>query len=226
VAEGQWPAIISRETHLRLKVKLGDPKRGPGTKTGRKPMTLLTGIAKCAGCQDTIRAGSDRGVKTYVCAKHGHVIVPRAQADEWVHAWMIATLESRDVLSLLLPSGDEDVDKAKLERETLQGRLDTLSEMFALGKLTESQLDSGTAMIMSELESLDEMLDGVAGVDLLADLSVGTDAVAEQWLDLNLERQRAILGLLTRVEIRQTASARGKKSTAPIDERVVVLDRA
>lgn len=222
---GDWEAILDRETHLALKLKLEDPSRNRGTnKKGRTPTTLQTGITRCSVCDRTVKGAAPKGRRTYTCPD-GHVATDRDQADQWVHANMIATLESPAILKVLVPSEVEGVDGARAEHSELLERLDTLGRMFARGKLSEAQLDAGTEEIREQLTELEQVLASAAGGGLLDGLDVGTELVADQWLALPLERQRVILDALMTIELVPTGRGRGSIDRVPIGEQVRVLDK-
>lgn len=222
--EGKWPAIITREEHLEIKLRL-DGLTNSKSK-GPKPTTLLGGWVPCSTCGDPVRGGSDRGVKTYACGAKGHVATLREAADEYVHAMAVATLESDEIVSLLVPSGDDELDAAKKEHADLDQRLKAMARMFIAGTMTEDQVAAGTAEAQVRLAELEAILNRTSGMALVAGLDLGTDAVKDQWLGLPLARQRAILGVLFDIELAPTGKKRGSKLATPIETQVLILDRA
>jgi site-specific DNA recombinase len=70
VADGEWPAIIDRDTHDRLVVAL-DPRSRRTTGAGRPRSYLLSGgTARCSRCGEPLVARpSATGRRRYVCAK-------------------------------------------------------------------------------------------------------------------------------------------------------------
>lgn len=78
---GAWEPIIPLETHLALAALLTDPARTLGTvKTGRAPATLLTGIAVCEHCGETVRGSPVRGALRYACPA-ARRFIPRDEVD-------------------------------------------------------------------------------------------------------------------------------------------------
>lgn len=223
VAEGEWPAIFTRQEHEDLVVWSNTLTNGKSK--GPKPTTLLSGLALCATCGEPVRAGSDRGVKTYACGAKGHVATLREIADQYAHAMAVATLESDEILMILAASGDEDVESAKAEHATLKQRLETMAELFAIGTLTAEQLAAGSTSIRAQLVELEQILGRGTNAALVAGMAVGTDAVKDQWFALPLARQRAILGVLFDIELAPTGKKRGSKLATPIDEQVLMVDR-
>src|SRR5690606_27127111 len=60
VGRGGWEPILDLETHLALVTRLTDPSRTLGaSKAGRKPGSLLSGIALCGKCQAPARGSGD-----------------------------------------------------------------------------------------------------------------------------------------------------------------------
>ncbi|QNE21933.1 recombinase family protein [Kribbella qitaiheensis] len=223
VANGDWPAVFTRDEHLEIKLFLD--RLANGKSKGPKPTTLLSSLALCATCGDPVRAGSDRGIKTYACGASGHVSTLRQAADEFAHATAIALLESQEVLSLLLPSDDHELDEAKREHAELDAKLKSMARLFALNAMTEDQVVAGTAEVLARIAELESILRRAPGLSLLADLAVGTKLVKAQWVALPLARQRAILDLLFDIELAPTGGKRGSKLSTPIDEQVVIADK-
>ncbi|AKY03881.1 serine integrase [Streptomyces phage Verse] len=223
VGQGDWEPILDVETHLRLVEKLTDPTRRKGTvKTGRVAASLLTAIARCEVCGQTVRASSVRGRQTYAC-RNSHAHVDRSTADLMTQEWVISRLADPDTLAKLAPSGDDRVDEAKATIEKRREALKTYARLLATGAMDEDQFTEASAVARSEMQEAEAVLTEAGTGDLLAGLDVGSDAVGPQFLALSLARQRGIVEALVDVTLRPASKAR--KVVTPEHERVILADR-
>jgi site-specific DNA recombinase len=223
VGVGAWEPIIKMETHLALKATLCAPSRRLGTapKLGRTPASLLTGIAVCDVCDQTVRASSVRGRLTYTC-RRSHAHPPRERADAWVSARMVAYLSSPSVLAELLPTGDDDVDVLRSQVNDLHQRLDELTSAFAMGGISGAQLTQGTAIIRDQLAAAETSLSAAVGVDLLEGLHVGIpDLIAVEWGEMPLAHRRLLVGTMLDIRVRRI----GRNGFRPADHMTVTLRR-
>lgn len=226
VGTGTWPAILDEETHLALRAKLLDPSRTLGTvRSGRTASNLLTGIARCSVCAGTLSATSIRGTPRYTCRPSGHIAAPRAALDEWVGALIVTRLAQPDALELLTPTGDVDVDAARVEAEALRRRLDVLAESFALGAITQAQLTTGTAKLRGLLEAAEATMAKTGAGTLLASV-LGVADTAARWAGLPLEHRRGIVGALVDVEVDPVGPGRAAGFDPRLHARVTFVGKA
>jgi len=125
VGKAVWPAIISQETHERLKVLLADPARQlNGGKLARS--YLLTGFLYCGVCgQRLVARPRDDGRRRYVCASGvnfngcGKIHRLAEPVEELVREQLFAALDSQD-WNDALQAATHAADTAKTrERELL-----------------------------------------------------------------------------------------------------------
>jgi len=226
VGRGVWEPILDMETHLALKGELLDPYRNSlRAVVGRTPANLLTKLVRCGVCGKAMRASSLRGTLTYSCRPEGHVHGPRDLMDAWVASATVAFLSQPDVLAVLAPAGDEEVEQARAQADATRERLDQLAQSFAVGVITHEQLLQGTATLRGLLEAAEGVLAHAGAGALLEGLAVGTEEVTEQWLELPLERQRGLVALLWDVEVRQ-AGREGRGRPFDPAKRMVVTRKS
>lgn len=155
VARGEWPAILSLEEHLELVHTLSDPARQRGgVKTGTRPTTLLTGIARCGKCNGQVRGSSSRGRLDYACRGDYCSRAPREEADAWVLGALVGALES-ERLSGTATGSDQLVTELEAEKEAASRRLDMAVEAYMAGQVSQdfiSRLETRTAARLTELE--------------------------------------------------------------------------
>lgn len=204
VGSGQWPAILDADTHAALVALLTDPQRR--TSTGNRASYLLSGIATCAKCGNTITSfglkrdttGSVRYL--YRCRKGACVARRRDWCDQWVTDNVVERLSRPDARDLLVDTSRPNILALRDESEQLRHRLTNLAEDYAAGLITRAQMVTGTEVIRAKLADLDARQFHVDRAPILADLVEARDPQAV-WDSLDLDRQRAVVQTLMRVKL-------------------------
>lgn len=136
VGEGDWRAVLDRETWERIRGILGDPRR---RRRGRPSLYLLTGLLKCSQCDGTlhhsIRADTGRG--RYACAPAGglaacgKIAIAAEPAEQIVTDQVLEALASPalfDAIEGVEEAPDMSEDLAALR--TAENSLEELSKDF------------------------------------------------------------------------------------------------
>jgi site-specific DNA recombinase len=127
--EGNWPAILDRETWDTLAVMFADPSRRTNYSDG-KPAHLLTGILRCSDCQtNLVRKLHPRGLR-YLCMGCGRSI-SMAVADEAVEAFLLSSIDANAWRNL--STQGKGYDPAVIE--AMEEEMGILDEMRKLGEL-------------------------------------------------------------------------------------------
>jgi site-specific DNA recombinase len=199
VGPGVWPAILDLQVHHELvaalsNVRRQDFRRGPG----RRPTTLLGGLARCAVCGGTLR-GSANAQKAlrYTCPDNYCLLVPRDVLDDHVGEWVISTVTQPAVSRRLTVSGDANRDDARIELATVRGRLDQLARAFATGSIDLEQLNAGSSALL-DVEAKAAAL--VAG-PWPSQSAVGEREVRSRWASLSLEDRRRVVAALCEIRV-------------------------
>lgn len=215
VAAGAWEPIFSEETHHQLVALLTDPKR-LARKTGsngRTPQNLLSAIALCATCGETVHAGSSNGRPVYKC-KAEHVSTPRDQADEIVRTAFAAVASLTLPGTVLdLPQG-EDPDGILAEIDALNARQASIAGAFAEGDLPQVAWQKANEAINREKAELEKRLIGTENLGVDARL-LQAEGV-KKFLEMDLQTQRTVLLRLAEV----TLHPRNRKRNVPIERQV------
>jgi len=163
VGEGDWEPIVDETDLAVLVAKLNSPERTNGSKkSGRLPSNLLTGIMRCAKCDGTVRAGSKRGVETYICGDW-HTQVPRAEADRLVRfafAGAVALGSPGAILEARSP--EVDPEDAATEIAALRERQGVLARSFARGFTPETDYEAAVADIAQQINDLESKVESTA----------------------------------------------------------------
>ncbi|MEC4018259.1 recombinase family protein [Streptomyces sp. H27-D2] len=224
VGTGVWDKILGLETYLSLVQMLVDPNRKSGEnagRSGRKPQSLVTGIARCQTCRETVRAASSRGELTYSCPM-SHVHTNREYVDTRIHGDMIDRLSRPDALALLTPSGDDKADEVKAEVERQQAKLDQLAKLLAADLMTVEQFTIATAAAREKLKRAEGALGQIGVRTLIVGLDLGTPKIKEQWMPLPLERQRKLVQAL--LEVTLVPRGRKRRHPMPLGDQVIIDD--
>lgn len=200
VGKGQWPAILSEETHHALVTLLNDP--GRRTTTGNRAAYLLSGIARCGKCGGSItsagikRSHPGEGYRyIYKCRAGACVGRRRDWVDDYVTDVVIARLTRPDARDLLADDDRPDVPALREEALALRVRLDDLAAAFADGTIDRGQLRAGSERIRHRLDEIDAAMSHSSRAPVLAEL-VGADDLRAAWNGMSLERQRAVVQTL------------------------------
>lgn len=212
VIEGDWPAIVDRGKHERVRALLAGPtvtvtrlgrtwqqdrRTHSGPRPGARKNLLTNGIGRCGVCGDMLRVAKRSGRKTiqtiYTCRGRGCTGRVQERVDQLVSAIVIARLKRPDALDWLM--GDDNAVRLLADRCTeLQRRLDEAADMFAAGRITAGQLDRITAGIKPGLEAAQRERDAaVRGLDVEALRPLAGDAAEARWEELSVSQRRAVL---------------------------------
>lgn len=201
VGPGAWEPILPLETHLALVAKLSDPARTLGSvKTGRIPATLLTSIATCGHCGETVRGSSVRGALRYACpAARG--FVPREEADAWVEGLVVGRLTSSNALDLLTSDDTDDTAPVREELGAIRERLSQAEDSLVAGVLSQARFDSIATKLEVRESELRGRLTHTGPSSLLTD-AVMADDVQAFWDALPLaERRSLVQSLFSKLEL-------------------------
>lgn len=221
LGRGQWEPIIDETTATMLTARLNAPERTNGkARQGRHASNLLTGIAKCAICDGTMRAAIKRGRETYICGDW-HVSVPRAEADELVKQALthtVLTVLPGSVLSL--PVEPDTQESIASEIEALRARQGVLARSFAGGVIGEDAYEAAVSDLAKKIEALEASATAPSeGVEYRKAMIQALGHFNED----DLSGQRAVLERLTRVTVAPAGA--GNRINAKAQVKVEVRQR-
>ncbi len=203
VGKAEWPAILDESTWRGVVAILTDPgRRTSPPVTSPSPKWLLSLIAKCGVCGETVAVGGGRKDNpSYVCrGRTGHLRRVAGPVEDFVSRVIIGRLSQPDAAELV--TRHPDVDSAALSRDAnaARARLDALARMFGNGDIDVRQLQEGTAAAKADLKRAEDALAAAAPRDALVGLAGRADAV-EVWKKLDIGRKRAIVRTLVDVTL-------------------------
>lgn len=201
VGDGDWDPILDRGTWDQVVAVLSDPKRR--TSVNSQAVHLLSGIAVCGICGDTLRAATNGTVPIYRCFPGGHVGRKRADVDAHVVRTIVTRLARPDAAAWLAPDRSDDVERAVAEAARLRAKLDLVADQYVADKMDLRQFERMTAQLRPQLADAEARARIVDDMPLLDGL-LGADDVAAEWEALPLSRRRAIVDLLVEVRVLPT----------------------
>ena len=168
VGPAAWEPIVSEDVYRAVVRILSDPSRNKTPYRGGrgKRENLLTGIARCAKCDHTVRVAwrrngaGERTYKVYQCGGCKSVTLPAEWCDSVVVRKVIEKVEMwRD----RLPDGLHDregIDPAALRTEetALRSRKAELGELFADGLIDRQALMAGVKRADQRLAQIADAL--------------------------------------------------------------------
>jgi site-specific DNA recombinase len=214
-----WPAIFDRDRWEALKDKLNDPARRTNF-AGPEPKYLLSCIAKCGKCGDTLRAGiityrnGRPPTPMYQCTGAGCHGMSRSRipVDDYVTGQVLEYLLRPEAVTLLVPPAvSPGLDPAALRGELrrLADRGRAQMRMHAAGELDDADLAQGKQYIRKCSEEIEAKLAIASKSDPLAEFrDRPADAV---WDSLPLPRKRAVIRLLADITLLPVGQGSGPK---------------
>jgi len=193
---GDWPSILSEDTHQALVSYLSDKTRRTASTNVRK--YLLSGLVRCGICGDPMYASptarSSRTWMIYRC-RTPHNTRRLDLVDAVVEAVVLARLSRPDALELLSSNKTEPTSELSLTAASLRSRLDEAAGLFADGTVTAAQLRAISSKLREKLGDIErQQAAGGRGNVLVGLLSVSE--LETTWHDLSLSRKRSVIDAL------------------------------
>jgi DNA invertase Pin-like site-specific DNA recombinase len=213
-----WPPLMTRERWEAVCAVLEDPSRR--TNGGHHtPRWLLTGIAACGVCGNTMRVSLVRGTPVYRCSGRSCTARRQDVTDEFVTGVIAERLRRDDARDLLAGPAPGDDERPELRRSIsgLEARLDALANDTAL---SERMLAKRAAALETELEDARTRLDALnAGLAASAPIAgvLGARDPAAAFTDADLDVRRTVVETLVEVTFLANAQRGRPKGWRPGD---------
>lgn len=231
VAEGTWPAIITREEHERAVALLTDPTRRTN-RLGSARKWLGGGLYYCGACEAATgelrqrveiasRSAPGASKRAYVCRKEWHL----SRAAEAVDALVVAVVEGRlarpDVADLLAGGAPELSPLLAAEQE-LEARMERARDRLDRGVLDEDEFVTTKRAIKAELAVVRRKKTNAARSSRLAQLGTAEDPVVAfraAGLDVRREVIDALMDVVLHPSPRKGRHSGGHFDPATIEIR-------
>lgn len=204
VGASVFPAIITEDQWRTAIGIVKDPARRSAFDS--KVKHLLAGMMKCGTCEKPMKTSSRAGGRAmkfyYKCttAGGGHAFQTAQPVEDLVSRIVVARLNQPGIRqSMHLPSDQGKLERLQDEAVTLRGRLNEAANSFADGAITAKQLESITARVRSQLDSVTGGLAVLGRASALPAPDVAD--VGDWWSKAGIERQRAVIDALMTIYV-------------------------
>lgn len=186
--EGDWPAIVDRSTHERLKQVLGDPSRRVGG-GGRATYLLSGGLLRCALCDAPMmaRPREDRR-RRYVCRPEegvrgcGHVGIVAAPLEEYVRDLVLAAVDGPALRAAQEAEGDGEHDGLAAQLDEYQAALEELSRDYYVDRaVTRAQFQTASRELLVAVDRTKRALGRLDRPAVLTDLPDTVEELRAAW---------------------------------------------
>ena len=195
LVKGNWDPIISYEEWEAVKAILEDPERYKNHRGGIAKH-LLSGLAYCGRCGNTLRVRKVRGVRVYYCSpdtKTGGCFKISRQADALEHLVEEAIFRATEGdLWRRLQAEEQDDPMAVLYEQLArdQGVLDRLEDKMAQELISERAYKRNRAEIERRMEDTRSWVNRKRGRQIM---TLVPRNLREVWPNLSIDRRRAIV---------------------------------
>lgn len=199
VGKANWTAIVPEEVWRAVVTVLMDPARR--TTPGPARRWVGSGLYRCY-CGEVVRVHSPGRARqfahpSYTC-QHKHVYKAARDVDRIVKGVVVGRLGRDDAAELLSDDSGEDVSEAIEQAAVAKAQLDELAMMFARKQITASQLATGSAELVAQVEAAEARIAALSRMSVLDGL-IGISG--DEWDLLALERKRRVIDRLFTVEL-------------------------
>jgi site-specific DNA recombinase len=202
VAEGVWPPIIPREKWERLCVVLKDPDRV--SKAGRPGRFLLSGLARCGYCEQTLvahyRPKSRGGGREYLCLTHpgtkrcGKCSVTAMALEQIVEEIVLQELAEGRVERALAAQGGR-ITELDQQRQMLRAKRREVGSMYDANEIDKAEYLERRAALTAKLEAVQAQLEREYSKTALSELPTAEDELRGWWTaeTTTIDQKRTIL---------------------------------
>lgn len=196
--DGNWPAILDRETWRAVCETLRTRPRGA------RRRYLLSSILGCAECGSPVTATQRkvgaRKIAYAVCrpriVTRSCVGMPYQAAEGYVLGELWRELDSEEFRRALAEDGHEiERDRIAEALQTAEGKRKTLARQWGADELTDGEWTDARAALDERERKLRAQLEALAPADVSAD---DIDTARGSWQWMTLDEQREFVGLFIR----------------------------
>jgi hypothetical protein len=207
IGTAQWEPIITRDTSDALRRMLTAPER----RTNRSARSyLLSGLCRCSKCGTKMYSVPRFETRRYLCRSGldfggcGQMGITAEPAEQIVAEAVLIRLDSPELHDALAGRVRDDAQAASLHKQidADDAQLMELAAMWANNELDSDAYKRAKAIIETRRTKARHDVNRLAGTRHLDAYLGQGDTLRQQWHDLNLDRQRAIVkALVDHIEI-------------------------
>jgi hypothetical protein len=229
-----WEPILDRAVWEELRAYLAQP--GRKKMAGNRPKWLVSVWGLCGKCGGMVRVSRAKPYPIYTCSARSctsrkvgdmtNLTGAPGGVDDMVAQLVVARLCQPDAAGLARPAPtlpQEEAARLRTERAALVARRATQARLHAEGVLADDALAAGARQIAGALGAIEAKLALAVASDPLAEFRDGRPP-AEVWLQLPVERRRAVVQVLVESVTIVPVSRHGARAFNPAS--VVVVPRS
>ena len=203
IGPAKWPAIITPAERDRVLARMAARSV---TKTRAARTYLLSGMLRCGRCGNRLfsqarHVNPDNRVRRYVCLKGpdhggcGRLTVVAEPVEQLLTEAVLTRLDSPQLAEVLAGKSSPNHDVAALAAlvEADQARLDEVAGLYAEGAISAREWIAARDPITNRIQQARRDIAEATDTSEVYELAGTGGALREQWPDLDLERQRAII---------------------------------
>jgi DNA invertase Pin-like site-specific DNA recombinase len=203
IGPAKWPAIITPAERDRMLARIASRSL---IKTRAARTYLLSGMLRCGRCGNRLfsqarHVNPDNRVRRYVCLKGpdhggcGRLTVVAEPVEGLLTDAVLTRLDSPHLAKALAGKSNPDRDVAALAAavEADQGRLDELAALYADGAVTAREWIAARDPITARISHARREIAAATDTTAVYELAGTGGILREQWPNLELERQQAII---------------------------------
>jgi DNA invertase Pin-like site-specific DNA recombinase len=206
-----WPAIVPEDQWRAVRAALTDSSRR--TTPGNERRWLMSGLALCGVCGETVRASSagkgGRGHRpAYRCrvASGSHIVRDAPVLDDFIGDVIVERLRRDDAGEVLRQDQRVDTTELHIEAVAVRQRLTDLAAMYADGEVDARQLREGSERLRTRLDDIEQQIADASRSSTLHPFTKADPGVV--WDGLDLAQKRAVVNTLMTVTIHRTRKGR------------------
>jgi len=197
---------------------------------------LLGGLARCAGCDHTLKITGNTEKKTgarypvyYCVGRYAKGLCPARASirasylDQHVETQVLNALQAEGGVLAQAVEASGQLDEAQRQLETAEHELTLYLQTDLIGRVGQDAFMQGVDARQTRIQEARASLEGLRSESAIAETLTSGDLL-QAWPELSLPEKRALLhGLLDRVSLRR-ANGRGK-NRVPLPERTQIVLR-
>lgn len=188
VGEAEWPPILDRVTHERIKAILGDPRR---SQSGRPPEQLLTSLLRCGRCgcvmHSSRRSGS--GHRRFACHPSagsgacGRTAIATDALEDVVRDLVIQALAGPGLMAAAAdPASDAEVTGLAEQVATDEAALEQLArDHYADRIITRAEYMAARGALENRISAAQDRISAATLAPTLRDLPTDVDGLRAAW---------------------------------------------
>ena len=201
LGKAAWGPIITEAQRIAI-IRRMDTQAVSGRRTPRR--YLLSGMLRCGKCGHALYSAARQATRRYVCSSGpdhggcGRLTVVAEPVEELITSAVLMRLSSPDLAHALAGRASADEQSAALveQLDADRGHLAELTDLYSGRHITKIEWLQARSSIQARVGDAERRLSQATNTATLDGLMGVPGALTTQWVDLNLDRQVAVVRTL------------------------------